>query len=566
MDSKGRGHSGNRVFRLADFLVVLIFLSIAAFSINLFRLDLFQTLDSRNEKPVGTIIIKNNIVQRRMANRVLWDRLSQKSNVYMGDLIRVAEHSNVTLGVDDKHINLNENTLIRIQRSPGSGNDSLQIELSSGSLSLTTGTEGENITLNLMGRQVQVGPGTALKAEAGTDGVVVQVSEGSATMVEEGRIREFTEGTMFVQDAEGTEVMRLAAVVTQPAPNARYLKREPEPLPISFTWNRLNLEPEHTLRLDISGDRNFTRNIRTFEGLNTRAQAALDAGSWYWRLSLGSDVLSTGQFTVVEASGTSLISPVMNSLFRYQDSPPVLHFRWSEAEDALFYNLEVCSTPDFINPQIREQPTATSFIQTNMEQGTWYWRVQPVFSSVYEGSAAYSAASSFRLEQSFDSQVPSMELPEPEPPQVIAQVPEPEIIPEPPPPPPPPPLLSAPGSRLPAAGARIGIRELRTQQSITFRWAEVQGANAYIFTLYQQTARGRRQIPLQREPENRTSWTMTDLSVLDRGTFIWQVEAVSRRRNGTFERRGTIGENSFILDIPLPGPVTVEETGVFYGH
>jgi nucleoid-associated protein YgaU len=42
--------------------------------------------------------------------------------------------------------------------------------------------------------------------------------------------------------------------------------------------------------------------------------------------------------------------------------------------------------------------------------------VQPVFSSAYEGTASYSAAASFRIEQSSDPTAPSIELPEQEPP------------------------------------------------------------------------------------------------------------------------------------------------------
>jgi hypothetical protein len=93
----------------------------------------------------------------------------------------------------------------------------------------------------------------------------------------------------------------------------------------------------------------------------------------------------------------------------------------------------------------------------------------------------------------------------------------------------------------------------------------VQGANAYIFTFYQQTANGRRQI-ISRPPENRTGWTLDDLSTLDSGTFVWQAEAVNRGPTGVIEQRGSIGEGSFIIDIPpRPGRVQIEEPGTLYG-
>jgi hypothetical protein len=59
---------------------------------------------------------------------------------------------------------------------------------------------------------------------------------------------------------------------------------------------------------------------------------------------------------------------------------------------------------------------------------------------------------------------------------------------------------------------------------------------------------------------------LDDLKVLENGTFIWQVEAVSLRRNGTIERRGKPGEYTFILDFPPPEPVQIEDTGILYGN
>jgi hypothetical protein len=293
-------------------------------------------------------------------------------------------------------------------------------------------------------------------------------------------------------------------------------------------------------------------------------------------------------------------------------------------------------------------------VYSNLGQGTWYWRVLPVFPSVYEGSAAYSPVSSFSIEPAESAAEvalvvpePVIEQPQPEPvieepvkislnsPATGAQVPgltalrqqiefrwdyavdpaksrfvlsrssdplrgQPEVeignpgrtvsidpgrlaegtwywtveaqtpggltsaaqarqirvlaI----------PLLPAPDNRQPAAGARIGIEQLRLSRNIAFSWSAVQGANAYILTLYQQTANGRQQI-LARPPENRTSWTLTDLSIVDRGNIIWQIEAVNQR-NGVIEQGGSKGETVFTLDIPPTKPVKVEDTGILYGN
>ena len=530
-----------------DLLIVILCLSIMAYSINMFRLDLFQTINSQNVQPVGTIIIRDNIVQRCVADRVLWDRLVVKSPVYMGDLIRTAELSAATIAMEGHQIDLGENTLIRIQ--PVTDGGALQIELVEGSLGAVTTEECRGLQLNLMGRTVEVSKGTTFSAVAGKDGLAVQVTEGKAVFIEEGASREIASGTIIALDAEGVERRVPQAVVTQPRPNARYVKSVPQPFPVGFVWNRINLQPEDPLRLEIAADRGFSHIVQTAENLNASVEIPLEAGLWNWRLSHKDTILSTGRLAVVEASNLNPLSPARGSLFRYQDDQPSLRFQWSEIEEASYYVIEIASTPDFTNLQINRQITAPFFVDSGLGQGTWYWHVQPVFSAAYEGSSVFSPVSFFLIEQTAVEGTQTIALPEPEP-----KLPSPL---------PPSPLLPAPGSRQPSNGHRIGIEQLKTQRNIAFRWSTVPGANAYVLTLYEQTENGRRQI--NRVTVGNPAWTLEDISVLNRGTFIWQVEAVNRNPDGTIEQRGSAGENTFIMDIPLPSPVQMENPGVLYG-
>jgi len=204
---------------------------------------------------------------------------------------------------------------------------------------------------------------------------------------------------MIAKDPQGREVAIPSAVVTQPAPNANYLKTSRELLPVNFEWTRINIEGDERLRLEIAGDRFFLGDVQVIETAANRAQAAFDTGLWRWRLRFGNVILSTGQFNVTDGSGPALLSPVMNSVFRYSGELPQLRFQWAGRPGASHYNLEVCQSPDFTAPVIKRQLAAVSFIQSELGQGTWYWRVQPVFPSAYEGSAGFSAVASFRLEE-----------------------------------------------------------------------------------------------------------------------------------------------------------------------
>jgi len=158
-------------------------------------------------------------------------------------------------------------------------------------------------------------------------------------------------------------------------------------------------------------------------------------------------------------------------------------------------------------------------------------------------------------------------------------IPEQLIHTEPPPPPPPPPpapvtpsptipvvtLLAAPINLRPVMGTNFGVDELQSINSIIFSWSDVQGANAYIFTLYQQTAVGMQQI-YRTTINNGNNFTFDNLRMLDRGIFTWQLEAIRIGRSNIIERRGRVAETIFSIDFPFPGRVYIEDTGILYGN
>jgi len=629
------GKKSKNKFRLVDFLVILLCLSGTLYSVNLFWSDLFQTLNGQNKTPIGTVSVKKNIVQRRMSDRVIWDRLIRESPVYSNDLIRVGDNSEIDLHVGGNSININENTLLRLYYDNETGE--FQIDLNSGSIGLTASPEGSGVVLKVMGKKMKANPGTALNAAATDNGVALQVSKGSAVIAEGGQNREIEAGSAIAMDSEGSIRSEPAVFVIQPKPNALYRKNANEPFNVVFSWNRINLQPDETLRLEISEDQYFIRSVRTFNGLNNSARAALSAGLWNWQLTYNGAaqraILASGRFTITDAEEIQLLSPARNRQFFTESEPPELFFQWSPIEDVLYYIAEVDDTPEFRTPVIKKQTASESFSDSSLGEGIWYWRVTPVFSQTNEGGSFNSRSSSFRIVKNKEQQTAApVETPAPSPPKRItlespsdrttlpgltalrqqtvfrwssneavakskfvishntnplagraeieildpnrtiridrldegvwywtveAQTPEGvnitaqtprqlRVLPI--------PLLPAPSGRQPAEGYRIGIQELK-QININFRWSAVQGANNYIFTLYQETNGRRRQIT-QIGPENRTTWS-TEIKTLGRGNFIWRIEAVNVGRNNVIEQHGSPAENRFVIDIPPAGPVKI---------
>jgi hypothetical protein len=93
-----------------------------------------------------------------------------------------------------------------------------------------------------------------------------------------------------------------------------------------------------------------------------------------------------------------------------------------------------------------------------------------------------------------------------------------------------------------------------------FSWNPVPGASSYIFTLYQ-TSNNRHQ-EILRKTQNETSLTLTDLALLDAGTFIWRVESVSPKPG----QRAEAGENSFTVSIAEIRASQGQESGVMFGN
>jgi hypothetical protein len=393
MDDRAGKHSGKKSGRVLDIFVIILCLAGAGFSLYMFQNDLFMTLRSHNVSPVGTVTIKYNTVQRRLSDRVVWDRLYSESPVYNGDLIHMASQSGAILNIDDNHIELGENTLIRVQKENGRS----MIDFFTGEINITASADSGTILLAAGERQIEAAPGQAIGAAVRDDGKTLL----------------FNEETVIIQDADGREVVEPAVFVTQPRQNAHYLNSGNRTVSVDFAWNRFNLKPEEKLRLQIAGDRNFSANSRTIGNLDSNASSALENGSWHWRLSLENTVLASGRLTVSAASAPVLLSPEMNRSIRVRTAAPEIIFRWTEVENALHYVLQVCQTRDFSDPSIITQVQGTSFVSRELGAGTWYWRVQPVYPPSYIAAAAafFSNTGVFYVTQDGALEPPVLNMP-----------------------------------------------------------------------------------------------------------------------------------------------------------
>jgi hypothetical protein len=532
----------------------------------LFQADLNRSFRRLNEDPMGSIAFTSRAALRRFQDRIVWDRLRRESPVYNGDFIRTAEHSEAAVRFSGGElVSLSENSLIRIFVEEGK----TRIDFSRGTISAYTGEKG-GLSISFRGNRVDISSGAALSLDTteGEENVRVRAMEGNISIITPEETVEASAGTVFTLGpqgipAGGSGFAKPSVFLAQ----TRFLAPVNASAPVEFI---LGAFPEGAagVLIEIAGDRNFTRPLTVLEKTpgtdSAGVTAELPAGSWWWRAySEGEEpggAEEKGQFTVIQTLPPQPVSPAPASVHRYQTELPALRFQWTSLEGVQHYILEAADNPGMANPALREEVRSNSLVYSRLGEGRWYWRVTPVFPAFYKGSVPASPVVPFtvsRGQSPIRTETPAVTTVE-IPPVTPAKVTPPVTV----------PAASRPSrfpavaGRIPANGYVITPDTLRTSRTVTFSWNPVAGADGYIFSLLSENASGARQSIMSAESST-PSYTLADLTLLDQGTFIWQVEAVG---GGTPGRRGTTGENQFTVDIPKPEAPRGRDAGVLYGR
>ncbi|MDR1374041.1 MAG: hypothetical protein LBJ24_03620, partial [Treponema sp.] len=124
------------------------------------------------------------------------------------------------------------------------------------------------------------------------------------------------------------------------------------------------------------------------------------------------------------------------------------------------------------------------------------------------------------------------------------------------------PLLPPPADRRPADGRVINGAELKENRNIVFSWNAVPGASGYLFSLENEDTG---EVIVREGPLAETAFTLEQLSLLDRGSFVWRVEAVLTETDEIIQR-GEAGGNRLGIAFNLPGAPALQRPGILYGR
>ncbi len=390
-------------FTIQDFLVTIICIVGLYFSLDLFYGVMNQSLDKINEEPIGTISFKYKSAQRKLLDRVLWDRVKQNSPVYNGDIIRTAELSEATVTfIDGNVIDLYEQTLAQIFLDIEEGT---AIDFTGGGVALDTSGAANGMTLTTGNANVQVEAGAKLNAVAPTadaEGnaqagqLSLQVTSGQVNLVSaDGTQTEITEGGGVIFDEASNTFVPPALTVVSPPSNAKYITQS-EAIPINFTWEKQNIDSSEYIILETSPDRNFEEIVEQISFTNVE-NIALDIGegTWYWRVytQSQSSVIS-GKLQVVQSPTPVATVPAQGAEFSYRTKSPSVRFMWNEDDYARAWRFEVSDNEQMSNPLISQTSSQPSVIINSLTEGRYYWTVTPMYPTSFLGQELLTSATS----------------------------------------------------------------------------------------------------------------------------------------------------------------------------
>ena len=262
-------------FTTIDYFIVFSCLAGAFISGALFWREYNHTLVKLNEEPVGTIIFKKNVAQRKFIDRGVWDRLKQASPVYNGDTIRTTEQSEAIVILQDTTISLTlyDSTMIQVFYNSKSGTS---IDFSGGNFEVAS--EDNEIVIS-SGASTIVVNGQA-KMNKNDDGFVLSVVNGEASF--DGM--EVEAGNILALDSDGKIDTRPVITMIASSPSAS--ASEPDgTIPIVFAWNTFYFNPDTHVIVETSIDLGFTQiaKKRDVSGVSS-VTIPLEKGNYWWRV------------------------------------------------------------------------------------------------------------------------------------------------------------------------------------------------------------------------------------------------------------------------------------------
>lgn len=474
-----------------DRLVLFTLLSVAFLFSILFYLDINRKIGIGDREVVGTIFFKNNIVQRKFEDEVIWEKLENNSPLTNKDTIRSEAFSDALIRLKDgTEINIDENSMFNLDLTGEEPN----LEFTQGSLEVKKNdSQPNNIKITSSGSEINVDSGNvkierskerelSLFVEKGK--TTVKQKDGKSVAVEEGKKAEFKK--------TGIEIKKIPVVLVSPS-SQKLFYTEPDDVSVHFQW-KVESGYENPV-LEISRSPNFQLTLINEKVEGNQADFRLKEGTFYWRLKVknktGTDpeFSEINKFFVTKRESFQGESPEQGTTFPFVQTYPLVTLTWTKLTTANSYQLIVSHSPKLTSPIKQLETTANQISYDDLKEGTYYWKVV--------------AKSSFPDTKDRESQVLSFIIKKQN-------------------------TVPAPKWLRPANGAEISMDEIKQNQAI-FIW----DGNAELKSYQLKFAKDSKMAPIVLSEETASNFLVPNWNQLGKGTFYVSITGKSKEGKET---------------------------------
>ncbi len=392
-----------------DFLVFLACASVFAASIWLFWNDLNKSSSRSDKDAIATITFKYKVAQRKFTDRVVWERLQQNSPLYDQDTIRTSDLASATITFSGGEVlAVHENTMVQIFKSSDGG---VRLSVGGGGVDVDTSDSKSGASLAIQmqdGSQVALEAGSRLSATSLVDGQSsLQLQSGSGVVSGESSDIALSAGETV--KVEKGQVQKVPLSVTSVSSDLWILNSEKTPSPVHLEWVASEsdssygaIEEENSKRYVVqtsrSKDFDVIDSTITVQNLNY-ADIPVTEGNVYWRVyeEAQPEKAVNGKIHLQNLLPPELSSPAENSVYKYRKNLPQIPFSWEESQLAQYYRLEISDSPDFFNSKIKKDVQDLNCNISELDEGTWFWRVTPFYNLNNTGFKGPSKISSFKV-------------------------------------------------------------------------------------------------------------------------------------------------------------------------
>jgi hypothetical protein len=350
---------------------------IASFAL-LFYTDITKKADAGESELIGTITFKRKVAHRKYASQVVWEELEQNEKIYNYDSIRTADLSEAIIHLKDgTEIDLNENSMILLALS----RDEIDLKFTQGSIYANRDELKDNakkLSITALGTTVVVGKGNVnLSRHEGMD-LNLTVNRGNATIKtgEAEKLVKADQKVIVSKDNKEIRVLPLNLRPTSPPPNGYFITTS-DSKTIDFSWKPVKGQSD--VYLDIASDSQFN-DIITQKKASRNATVSLQRGIYYWRLRAINrarevEYSEVRRVSIIGDKPAVLISPQDGMKYTYWAVLPLIKFKWSNSDIAASYVLIISKDQAMNNIVKRVQTPDNSIAIDELEQGTYFWRV-----------------------------------------------------------------------------------------------------------------------------------------------------------------------------------------------